>query len=234
MSLPCPTPFNQSTRCTKEPWHPPQLTGPQQEVTWQTRQAIRKDTESLHPAARPPKHHDSYAGVDDEAISIFTVFLQYLDQHVGRANFNGKSSNSTSIGSQQWHYWQLHQRQFAMHPNRCQCWIIAIIQQSWDMAWDLLPHWNVETHGTWARPTDSCPCPIVDFRSNIWPKYPFLHRSIPSRLDTPHVTTVQISDGLLNSSPADLQSRSPAVKLRSPSHSTQWCNPIGSETMLNP
>jgi len=81
---------------------------------------------------------------------------------------------------------------------------------------------------------DSCPCPVVDFRSNIWPQYPFLHCSIPSRLDTPHVTTVQISDGLLNSSPVDIQPQIPAVKLRSLSCSTQWCNPIGSEMMLNP
>ncbi len=154
--------MNQPSISTIEPGNLQQQTGNQQEITWQNQPLpgnnqvtcrnnkasftasylhnTVNDQETSSLAVTSLKHHSHYEVLDEGITTTLAAILSYLDQNVGGAFFNVKTANSPSTGCSYWHHWQPHQKQFAWCPNQCQHWIAAIIQQFWDMAWDLLAH----------------------------------------------------------------------------------------------
>jgi len=215
---------NQPSISTIEPWNLQQQTGNQQEVTWQNQPLpgnnqvtcrnnkasftasylhnTTHDQETSSLAVTSLKHHSPYAVLDEGTASTLAATLSYLDQNAGGAFFNVKPANSPSTRRSDWHHWQPHQKQLAWYLNWCQCWIATIIQQFWDMAWDILAHWNVEsTIGAW--PACNFSHPGVDF----WLTFGLCTLSFTAQADEiVHLTcyhSTQIS-GLLYSSPVDM------------------------------
>jgi len=117
----------------------------------------------------PASSHSPYMIGSMSISPILMATMIYLFIIQQSSNPGPTAQHTKQQASQHWsnpHLWQAH---VTKSWKSCARWTMAIIQQLWNTAWDLITHWNVES------PLLGSGLPIIRWTAHPYP--PSLHRT---------------------------------------------------------